>query len=469
MTTGPPSPASGASPGEVSDAPADLTGVLRSRGYHALLLAAALIGFPIALIAFWYLAAVNTMNTWLWHTLPTHLGWDQPKAWYVVLVLTVAGALVALVVARLPGRGGHIAANGMGGAMTQPVDLPGVLLAAALSLVLGAVLGPEAPLLALGAGLAILAANRTRLRGSPQGVALIAAAGSAAAIATVFGNPLVAAVLMLEVVGFAGSQVLLVLLPCLVSAGIGAVIFTGMGGWTGIAVTSLTIPGLPPAALEWGDLVWVVPLAVLAAVAAQLCRRLGLRVARAAAANTLVATTVAGLLVGVCAAAYTMITGRSALDVLGSGEAALPALVGSPHSWSVVALLWLLALKGLAYGVSLGSFRGGPTFPAVYLGAVFGVLVGALPGVGLTAGIAIGMAAATTAVLRLPVTSTVLVVLLLGPEGTSQLPTILLAAAVATVTAVALDRLGRPVAPSTGTPITGTPSTGTPSPPGQQT
>jgi H+/Cl- antiporter ClcA len=444
MTESSGTPGAGALPG----APADLTSVLRSRGYRALLLAAAVVGLPIAVIAFAFLAAVTQLEKWVWQSLPTHFGWDQPKWWYAVLVLTLAGGLVGLVVVRLPGRGGHIPANGMGGGMTQPIDLGGALLAATLSLVLGAVIGPEAPLIALGGGLAILAANRTRLRESGQGVALIAAAGSAAAIATVFGNPLVAAVLMLEIVGFAGSQVLLVLLPCLVSSGIGALIFTGLGSWTGIKVPSLAVPGLPAATLGWGDLLWVVPVAVLASVGAALCRRLGRRTARAAVDHTLVVTTVVGLLVGACAAAYTLITGRSVLDVLQSGEAALPALVSSPHSWSVVALLLLLVFKGAAYGFSLGSFRGGPTFPAVFLGAALGVLVGPLPGLGVTAGIAIGMTAATTAVLRLPVTSIVLVVLLLGPEGTSQLPIIMLAAAVATVTAVALDGRGRAIRPA---------------------
>jgi H+/Cl- antiporter ClcA len=443
MTEARDTPTSEGSPGKDPEPPADLTSVLRSRGYHALLLASALIGLPIAVIAFFFLAAVTAMEKWVWHTLPTQLGWDQPKAWYAVLVLGLAGLLVGLVVARLPGRGGHIPANGLGGGITQPVDLTGVLLAATLSLVLGAVVGPEAPLIALGGGLAVLAANRTRLRDSQQGLSLVAVAGSAAAIATIFGNPLVAVVLMLEVVGLAGRQVLLVLLPCLVSSGIGSLIFTGMGSWTGISVPSLAVPGLPAAALDGGDLLWVVPVAVLAAVGAQLCRRLGLRTVQATAAHTVVATTAVGLLVGACAGAYTLITGRSLLDVLQSGQAALPELVSSPKSWSIVALLLLLAFKGAAYGLSVGSFRGGPTFPAVFLGAAIGVLVGPLPGLGTTAAIAIGMTAATTAVLRLPVTSVVLVVLLLGTPAASQLPIILIAAAVTMVTAVALDGRGR--------------------------
>ena len=185
---------------------------------------------------------------------------------------------------------------------------------------------------------------------------------------------------MLEVVGFVGSQVLLVLLPCLVSSGIGALIFTGLGDWTGFKIQTLTIPGLPTAAVEWDDLLWVIPISVLAAIGAQLCRRLGLRAAEVTAAHAVAATTAGGLIVGVLGAAYTLITGRSVLDVLESGEAALPTLVSSPHSWPVATLILLLLFKGVAYGISLGSFRGGPTFPAVYLGAALGVSVGALPG-----------------------------------------------------------------------------------------
>jgi len=425
------------------DEPAlDLNSVLTSRGYHALLLAAVVIGVPVALIAFGFLAAVTKLEHWVWATVPENFGWEQPTAWYAVLVLGFAGVLVGLVVAHLPGRGGHIPVKGLGGGGTLPIDLPGVLLAAAASLVLGAVLGPEAPLIALGGGLVLLAANRTRLSESPQGLKLLVVAGSAAAIATVFGNPVVAAVLVLEIVGFASSQVMVVLLPCLASAGIGALIFTGLGNWTGLAVPSLAIPGLPTATVDFGDLLWVLPVAVLAAIGAQLCRKLGLRAAQATAHHTVATTTLAGLVVGGCAAAYALLTDRSPLEVLQSGETELPALVSSPTSWSIVTLLLLLAFKGVAYAVSLGSFRGGPTFPAVFLGAVIGVLVAPLPGLGVTAGIAIGMTAATTAVLRLPVTSIILVVLFLGAEAASQIPIVMLAAVVALVTAVALDGRG---------------------------
>ena len=67
-----------ASASKGTPSPGDLTTVLRSRGYHVLLLAAAVIGMPIAFIAFGFLAAVTAMEKWVWRTLPTNLGWDEP-------------------------------------------------------------------------------------------------------------------------------------------------------------------------------------------------------------------------------------------------------------------------------------------------------------------------------------------------------------------------------------------------------
>lgn len=206
----------------------------------------------------------------------------------------------------------------------------------------------------------------------------------------------------------------------MLSAGVRAIIFTGLNSWTGLNAPTLGIPGLAEAPLDGADLVWCIPIAIVAAVIAQLTRRIGLRVAGFAAKRTVLTPVVAGALVGLCAAAYTLLTDRSVLDVLQSGEVALPKLVSNPQAWPIAALIGVLLFKSIAYGISLGSFRGGPTFPAIFLGAVLGVLVAPLPGLGATAGLAIGMASATTAVLRLPVTSVVLVVLMLGSSGMEQ-------------------------------------------------
>ena len=93
----------------------------------------------------------------------------------------------------------------------------------------------------------------------------------------------------------------------------------------------------------------------------------------------------------------------------------------------------LLVTKSIAYALCIGVFRGGPVFPAIFIGAVFGTLgVAVLPGIGAVPGLAIGMAAGV-AVTGLPVTGILLVVLLLGDASTNLMPVIILAAVAAFV------------------------------------
>ena len=68
--------------------------------------------------------------------------------------LALAGLLTALTIRYLPGNAGHSPALGfmMGGGPPRDRDLTGVILAAFATLSLGAVLGPEAPLIAIGGG-----------------------------------------------------------------------------------------------------------------------------------------------------------------------------------------------------------------------------------------------------------------------------------------------------------------------------
>ena len=77
-------------------------------------------------------------------------------------LLAVAGLLVSSVTLRyLPREGwafpGRRLPRGWG--TPDPIDLPGVLLAALATLSLGVVLGPEAPLIAMGGGLGVLAVH----------------------------------------------------------------------------------------------------------------------------------------------------------------------------------------------------------------------------------------------------------------------------------------------------------------------
>lgn len=410
-----------------------LRDLLRTPAYQKALVFSALVGVPVSLAAFWFLAGLHALEHLMWESVPARLGWDMPPWWWPLPLLAVAGVVVGLVVKHLPGAGGHVPAEGMNAKGTTPAALPGVILAAVVSLPLGATLGPEAPLIALGGGLALLFAQTIRTLRTPDGTALVGAAGAAAALAAIFGNPLVAAVILIEMAGVGAPQLFAVMLPALLSSGIGALVFTGFGRWTGLSTGSLTLPlGVPVPRLDAGDVLWAVVMAAGIAAALHTVRATGQRVAGLVAGRPLTGTVLFALAAGVCAAVYTLTVDRTPADVASSGQAVLARLAQDPHSWGVGALIAVLLCKSVAYALCLGSLRGGPIFPALFLGGATGVLLAPLPGLGVVPGMAAGMAAAAAAMLRLPVSSVVLVVLVLRSE--EVIPVVILASVVAFVT-----------------------------------
>jgi H+/Cl- antiporter ClcA len=408
---------------------------LYSRGYLVVLGLASLIGIPISFIAFGFLAAVHELEHLVWHTLPTQLGFASLPAWWPILSLGIGGLVVAFAVSRLPGHGGDEPARGLGGGgADSPSALPGVILAAGASLVLGAVLGPDAPLIALGAGLAMLAIARPSSGLDSVTTSVLATAGSAAAVSAIFGNPLIAAVIFLEVIGLARRQAMLVLLPCLASSGIGALVFTGLGGWTGLEIGALAIPQLPAADLAMADLAATIPIAAIVAVGSWGVFEVGRRTATLATARPLSITVAAGLLAGSAAAVYTVATDHGPAEVALSGQAILATLAVHPEAWSAGSLVLLVACKAVAYALCLGAFRGGPVFPAIFLGAACGTLASMwVPSIGTVPGLAIGMAAGATASTRFPVTGILIVVLLLGDAAMDLMPVVILAGLTALV------------------------------------
>src|SRR5262249_13231113 len=147
---------------------------------------AGIIGVPVSAAAFGFLALVSKLQGWIFTSLPRGLGFHEEPLWWPILPLVLAGVLTALAIRYLPGTGGHSPANRFkaSGGAPQPAELPGVILAALATLSLGAVLGPEAPLIAVGGGLGVIAVRLLR-RGAPARTsAVVAAAGSFAAIST---------------------------------------------------------------------------------------------------------------------------------------------------------------------------------------------------------------------------------------------------------------------------------------------
>jgi hypothetical protein len=163
----------------------------------------------------------------------------------------------------------------------------------------------------------------------------------------------------------------------------------------------------------------------------------------------LLATPVVGLAIAGLAIAFAAATGKASSEVLFSGQSALGPFIAHSASYTVGALLLLIACKGLAYGASLSSFRGGPTFPALFLGAAGGIALSHLPGLPLVDGVAMGIGAMSVVMLRLPLTSVLLASLLLASDALAVMPLVIVAVVVAYVGSARLTPTPAP-APASG-------------------
>jgi H+/Cl- antiporter ClcA len=446
--------------------PPDPLALLRSRSYVALLVLAAIVGVPVSAAAYFFLALVSKLQGWIFTSLPKELGFHAEPLWWPILPLVLAGVLVALTIRYLPGTGGRSPADGFKAGEGAPtaIELPGVVLAALATLSLGVVLGPEGPLIALGAGLGALAVRLVKRDAPARVQSVLAAAGSFAAISTLLGSPLTGAFLLMEASGLGGPMMQLVLVPGLLAAGVGSLMFIGLDAWTGLGTFSLAIPGLPHVgAPTVAEFLWALAIGVIAVPIGSGIRWLGLFLRPHVERRIVLFTPLIGLAVAGLAIAFAGATGKASSEVLFSGQSALGPLIAHSASYTVGALLLLIACKSLAYGVSLSSFRGGPTFPALFVGAAGGIALSHLPGLPLVDGVAMGIGAMAVVMLRLPLTSVLLATLLLASDGLAVMPLVIVAVVVAYV---ASARFTPGPAPASGNAAShdGSPATAQPAP-----
>ncbi len=434
-----------------SPAAPDPQELLRSPQYLRLLLLAALIGVPVSAASYGFLAVVNELQTAFFETIPHDLGFDTTPTWWPMPLLALGGLLVALSITYLPGIGGHSPADGFKpGGVFPPRELAGMVLAAMAGLSFGVVLGPEAPLILLGSGLGALAVRLTARDAPDTARAVIAGAGSFAAISSLLGSPLLGAFLLLEASGLGGAMLGVVLVPGLLSAGIGTLIFVGLDSLTGLGTLSLAIPGVPefgsPTVAMFG---WSIAFGLVAPFLGRGIQSLALLIRPHVDPRRILAMPILGLVIGGLAFGFAEATDKGFSEVLFSGQSGLGPLIDNAADWSVGALLLLVLCKSLAYSVALSSFRGGPVFPAMFIGAAAGIAASHLPGLELVPGVAMGIGAMCTVMLSLPLTSTLLATLLLGTQGLNVMPLVIVAVVVAYVVSARLTPAGRRTPPAT--------------------
>jgi H+/Cl- antiporter ClcA len=422
-------------PAALPPAGPDPLAILRSKSYVTLLVLGAAIGVPVAAIAYFYLAFVSKSQTFVFTTLPKDLGFSGTPAWWPILPLVLSGLLVALTLTYLPGTAGHKPAEGFKtGGTVATIDLPGIIIASLATLCLGAVLGPEAPLIAIGGGLGVLAVHLVKKDAPPMAALVIGAAGSFAAISTLLGSPIAGAFLLMEASGIGGPLLGVVLVPGLVAAGIGSLIFVGLDHWTGLGTFSLSVGQIPHFGSPTGaEFLWALAIGVVAAFLGLAIKRGALALQPIVEKRKILLTPLVGLFVAAVAIAFAEITGKSFSNVLFSGQSALPGLIEHASTWTVGPLAVLVLCKGLAYSASLSSFRGGPIFPGMFIGGALGILLSHLPGLPMIAGVGMGIGAVTVAMLGLPLVSVLLAALLLSADGLSLTPLIIVAVVVSYV------------------------------------
>jgi H+/Cl- antiporter ClcA len=353
------------------------------------MLAAAVVGLALGYVV---LELVNAGIRYVWETVPS--GWDTTPAWYVIAVLLLAAVLVYLVRTYV-GDTGHSPLGGIKVSSLTPKAYLGAILAIFASLWGGVVLGPEVALVATGSVIGGLSAKILHVTSAKD---------------------------VKKVVGFGALGALLALFVGPVLAG------------------SISL-GSTPTAIEVDQLAWAVPVAIIATVAVTIARALAAVLARATGPGPHLPILIgASLVIALTALVMQAWTGEDVIFILTSGEELITEL---PALTSVSTVAAIILLKTLAYAVSLGAgFRGGPFFPAMFVGAAAGLFIAlVLPdGPSVPAAIVVGVVSSViaTAPMKWPLAIAFGVVLgfLMGTW------TLVPAAVIGAVVARAIPRIG---------------------------
>ncbi|MGW3634871.1 ion channel protein [Streptomyces sp. NPDC005122] len=362
-----------------------------ARALLPLIVPALVVGVGASLLYLGVSALAERLQEVLWNGLPESLGVGRYSVLWMLVVLTSTGVLVGLVVWKVPGHAGPDPATiGLAAPPVPPAVLPSLLLATALMLAGGPSLGPENPIIASNVALAFWLGRRLapRLPGGLWGTL-----AEAATLGALFGTPVAAALVISE--SLAGQQ-----LEGRLWDNLFAPLTAAATGATTTALVShpafdLRLPPLGP--LSGGHVLAALVISSAAALLGMAAvyafpyvhgvfSRLG---------HPMLALPLGGLVLGLLGALGGHLTLFKGLDEVGE-------LAGNPEGWSAgqFATMTVVKLAALVVAASCG-FRGGRIFPAVFIGAAFGLFAHALvPAVPAALGVSAGVLGMLLAVTR---------------------------------------------------------------------
>lgn len=378
--------------------------------YRRLLGFAVPIGLAAGVLALIYTAATGIGTAFFFGDAES--GWWAGEWWWIPL--TAAGGLLVAVLRRgldipddVPGAVAFIQSG-----WVDPLSGPRLVLVSAVSLIVGASLGPSFGL-AVGGG-AIGAWVVTRW-GTGEGEAKTeyTLTGMAGGMGSAFSAPLFAVVLTSELSPTEKRRYVAAFIPQLIAATIGFVVFFGI-----TESTLLDAYQVPSYTFEFADLLVGALLGVFAALTLLMIVVINVAISRASGrlTNPLVRATIGGALVGLIAMALPL--------TLSSGSAQLSTVIESATLVSTGFVAVVLIAKMIAVSLSLSAgFLGGNVFPMIFIGGTSGVLVHLLiPGVPLSLAVAAMMAAVPGAFLNAPLSLTLIAAATVGLEAAAVIP-----------------------------------------------
>jgi len=345
-----------------------------------------------------------------------HLSEGGAIAWWRILLVPTAGGLLAGTAAFLIRRRrpqetvDAIEANALFGGRMSLTDSVTLTALTMISSGFGASVGMEAGFTQLGAGFSSHVGQRLRMRRSD--LRTLVGAGAAAAIAAAFNAPLAGAFYAFELV--IGGYSAPILAPIAIAALAATLVVRAVVGDDSIFALD------QPVHITGLDYVLFAGLGVIAAAIA-VATMTGVtwveRLFRRLKVPLWLRPCIGGALVGLIAVVFP--------EVLGSGHGAIQ--LSLDHFFPAGVLLGLIAAKGLASAISVGSgFRGGLFSSSLLLGSVYGgtavVLIQAgvsaldpgAPPLDQVAYMLVGMSSVAAAIIGAPLTMIFLVLELTG-------------------------------------------------------
>jgi chloride channel protein, CIC family len=356
------------------------------------------------------------------------LVWPEPPgpepfsgSWQIVAIMTVAGLVVGLMRRFLPVENVDVFSAVIKGHMeTRPI--PGALLVALTSLIGGFSLGPEVPTGMGGAALGSWLSERRKLSAESERVNVLS--GVMGAYGGLFSSPFAATMIPLEVTHTQSPAYYGTIIIGAAAAVFGFLLFFFQAGDQFSSL--LRFLDLPTYDLKVWHIVMALIFGVVGTVLAIIFGvflRIFKRLALPLVGRPILHSTLAGLLLGLLGFALplTLFLGTDGLVTVTTQAAQLGV--------ALLAVVVLAKMAALA-GALAGGFIGGPIFPLLFVGGTAGVVINLLfPGIPQALSVSCMMAAVPGAVLPIPLTLSVIVLLITGVPPTEVIPVVVAALA----------------------------------------